>query len=45
MTQSRILEDYRLIYANSDNSETIQLVKAYSVYYSWNNESFTITLL
>ena len=45
ITWDGILEDYRHIWSHPNNSESIRLIRAYSVFYGWNNDSFTISLV
>ena len=45
ITRDGILEDYRRIWSGTENTESIRLIRAYSVFYSWDNDSFTITLI
>jgi len=39
-----ILEDYRAIIRSDSCPQTAHLVRAYTVFYSWNNNSYTISL-
>ena len=45
ITRNGILEEYCHIWSGTENTESIRLIKAYSVFYSWDNDSFTITLI
>ena len=45
ITCDGILEDYCHIWSHPNNSESVRLIQAYSVFYSWNNDSFTVSLV
>ena len=45
ITRDGILEDYHRIWSGTENTETVRLIRAYSVFYGWDNDSFTITLI
>ena len=44
INQTGILEDYRRIVRTSSIPEGAALQKAYTVYYSWDGKSYTVTL-
>ena len=45
ITCDGILEDYCHIWSHPNNSESVRLIQAYSVFYSWNNNNFTVSLV
>ena len=44
INQSSILEDYQAIIRSSRRPQVAKLVRAYTVFYDWNENSFTVSL-
>jgi hypothetical protein len=45
ITHEGILEDYRIITAHTDNSDSVLLKRAYTTFYSWSKYSYTTSII
>jgi hypothetical protein len=45
ITSEGILEDYRVITAHTDNSDSVLLKRAFSTFYSWSEYSYTTSIV
>jgi hypothetical protein len=45
ITNEGILEDYRVITTHTDNSDSVLLKRAYTMFYSWSEYSYTTSII